>query len=100
MNPLRNRSRLLAPLLGLMLLLGQWAAVVHASQHELATAGKHQVCEICLSADAGGAAPPPPTEPLALVPAQVELAPALPHFHLPARKQALPQGRAPPAFPV
>lgn len=100
MNPLRNRSRLLAPLLGLLLLLGQWCAVVHASQHELATAGKHLVCEICLSADGSGAAPPPPSIQAALVPAQIEKQALPPQFQLPARRQVRPQGRAPPAFPV
>lgn len=53
-----KQGRLPHLLLALAFVLGQWFAVVHSTQHELASADKLVACEVC-AAGHSAALPPP-----------------------------------------
>lgn len=92
----QSRVSSLRLLFAMFLLLGQVLAVVHATEHELADHGRASVCDICLNAHHGGAAPAPlmmPVPPLAvahLIVAQVRIVTIV-------RDRLRPPLRAPPA---
>ena len=56
-------------LLALAFVLGQWFAVVHATQHELNSADRLVACEVCAAGHASGTLPIAAVPALALLPA-------------------------------
>ncbi|GAC1629696.1 MAG: hypothetical protein NVS9B10_21230 [Nevskia sp.] len=84
-------------LLALAFVLGQWFAVVHATQHELNAADRLVACEVCAVGHASGAAPLAAAPALALLPSieapQGQRAPAV--SRKPIRR---PPTRGPPAL--
>jgi hypothetical protein len=84
-------------LLLLTFTVGQWLAVVHATQHELAPTAKADICAICVLGHGNGAAALPPALPADL--SSKSAAPsALPAVVLPELRAARARSRAPPLF--
>jgi len=92
----RARNSSLRLLVALSLLLGQVLAVAHATEHELADHGRASVCDICLVAHHGGAAPAPMAMPLP-PPAQAHVLVAQVRIVAIVRDRLRPPLRAPPA---
>lgn len=91
---------LLRPTLRLLLLLtfsvGQWLAVVHATQHELTAADTLVACETCLLGHGSGGMPSMPILPADLS-SRAAPPPAPRLAALPDLRAARPRSRAPPS---
>lgn len=86
-------------LLALAFALGQWFAVVHATQHELSSADRLVACEVCAVGHA--AATPPPAAAAGLVFAPGIETPLARPTAAPRRNTALrPPTRGPPSILV
>lgn len=93
-----KRQPWLPALVALIFLVGQYGALVHATQHQLAGT-PHTPCALCAFSHAAGPTPVMPVLPTAVLP---------PPFHPDARIQRveclqpvhLPPSRAPPVFLV
>lgn len=96
MTRVRRRLHLL---FALGFLLGQYAALLHASQHELVVQPDKPPCQICAIAHAASLATTPLPLPADLSP--ISEAPDVPMVRAPqVRLVTIPQSRAPPAFSV
>lgn len=96
---MRSRRTWFHLLLAVGFALGQWCAIVHASQHEILPHVEKTPCPICAIAHAAAAKPAA----LALPPArwvQERVAERLPASHPRVRGAVRPPSRAPPLFPV
>lgn len=92
MKTLRHRCLLTLALFGL--LVGQWFAVVHATQHELSN-DDTRYCQTCAIAHASGGVPAAPQTPLLAVLHDLP-PPARPRPLLATRAYTRPPSRAPP----
>ncbi|MDE2148255.1 MAG: hypothetical protein KGJ55_00205 [Gammaproteobacteria bacterium] len=77
------------------LLLTQWLAVVHATQHELSAQPDRPICQLCAFAHAGGPAASAPALPLPVSFHRASATPVVAAPHL-DRRYTLPPSRAPP----
>jgi hypothetical protein len=93
---MRNR-RLPQFLLILAIVVGQWLAVVHATQHELSAPDESISCDICAVAHSGGGLPVVITLFIAFAFREFISFPQ-PAAVVIRRTVVLPQGRAPPAL--
>ncbi|MGH8460736.1 MAG: hypothetical protein ACRESS_03955 [Stenotrophobium sp.] len=81
------------------LLLGQWCAVVHASQHDDLPAAGKPPCAICAIAHASGITPSTVQLSTMSAPAAERICEVLPVAPA-VRRSTPPQSRAPPAIPA
>jgi hypothetical protein len=96
MNAIRRRLQwgLFAPLL---LVVCQWLAVAHATQHELTAPGTQAACEVCIVAHGAGALPAPAVVPARFKP---DAEPLLARLPTPVSPQFVERrrARAPPSL--
>jgi hypothetical protein len=95
---MRGSRRFPRFLLILAFVVGQWFAVVHATQHELSSPQEAATCSICAVAHSGGGVPTFVALLIAFTYAAL-VSDARPAGIVVRRAFLLPQGRAPPQFP-